>query len=131
MVVFAVETLKDPDVDHWLKLSVKRSKEPSLLKNPFRFRFKRYERKKTYWLVFDVLPLYPNFTVWGWGLAGIIFFVWGLNFWVFAGLALGCGGFFWSTPFYYLMVRLGIRRNGYKGKIKILRLANLVRGVLF
>ena len=131
MVLYAIRVSRSRDVDHWLNQTKIRSKEPSMLKNPFTMRFKRIKTKDGLILLFDVKPLYPNFTVFGWPLALVIYIILGLNFWVFPGMVLGLLGFFWTSHFYFWMSKIGIKRTGYTGKFQRIKMYKLVEEVMF
>ncbi len=131
MVVYAIRTGRSRAVDRWLCQTVERSKDNSIVRNPFRMRFRKFEKGRSLILVFDVKPLYPNVTVFGWAVALMIFFLFGPVFWVWPGVGIGMLGFFWSSQFFYLMTRAGLKRAGYKGSFERLKLSGLVSEVVF
>lgn len=131
MVVYAVKTEHSGDIEYWLKETTKRSEDQSMLKNPFKMRFKKFKKKKGLILVFDVKPLYPNFTPFGFVIAFGVLCIFGPVFWVWPGLVLGMLGYFWSSEFFLFMTKLGIRRAGYKGVFKRIRLRALIEEVMF
>lgn len=131
MVIYCFETEKSSEVLNWIKLTREKSKETDFVKNPFFFKIKRVTIKKRFLLCVDILPLYPNFTIYGWfGLIGS-FLILGWGWWTWPFLALGCLGFFWSSPFFYFMTKLGLRKNGYKGKIKMVLPDYFLKEVFF
>lgn len=131
MVLFAMRTGNSRDVERWLSQTIARSKEENMLRNPFNMRFKKVRTKKGLLLVFEVKPLWPNVTFFGWLIAFTLFVLLGPSFWVWPGIVLGCLGYFWTSEFFYLMSKLGIKKAGYSGEFKRVRLSKVVEEVMF
>ena len=66
-------------------------------------------------------PIYPRFYFTGLFLMAIaLFFARGFIYWVIPGLIIFSAGIFWSRFFFYFMLRLGLRKAGYKDVIRLL-----------
>lgn len=133
MVVFALRTDHCGAVEKWLRETKTRSKSENFLQNPFKMRFRRYRSENGLILVFDVRPLFPNVTFFGWIIAVAVLFIFGrVNWVVWGGVILGMLGYFWTADFFYQMSKIAIKKAGYKGsKIKRIRLSSLVEEVMF
>lgn len=79
------------------------------------------EDKDSYVLSID--PLIPRFYLIGPFMVAAVLFFTGLrlSWWLAPGIALTLSGFFWSTPFMYLGLRLGLRKQGYNGTVRRIR----------
>ena len=130
MSLYAVKVDKTESVDAWIVATKERSKIKNLLKNPFNWKIRKRSCGGEWIVVFDVTILFPNFSIFGWMSALVIFFVWGWTPWLLPGLVVGCTGFFWSPVFFYLMTRKALRKAGYEGPIKRMWLKAVVKEVV-
>ena len=106
-----------------------RSREDSLVKNPFKINAKLYESKELFFLM-DITPVYPP--VYWFGLLVLIpFIVFGwFNWFLLIPILLFSIGFLWS-PYFYLLVLWGaIRKNKYKGDVKVLSKDKIIKRLL-
>jgi hypothetical protein len=53
-------------------------------------------------------------------LSGLIYVMWGVNFWFWVGLAIASIQILKSNAFFSFMTKKGIKKAGYTGRIKIL-----------
>ena len=115
----------------WEKALNERTKESSVLKNPFRVEFKTMRVGGDCVCVFDIRPLWFNFSVFGW-LAGFgSLLVVGVSWFLIPSIIIGSLGFFWSPLFMRWGIRRGLRRYDCEGSIKKVRLRDVVRLTLF
>jgi len=96
-------------------------------RNPFETKIKHLSMNET---VLIIKPVYPRF--WLFGLLPLaigLFFGWKVSIWiglsvVFLGVA------FWSAPFYALMLYFGLRKSGYKGKVRFMSMNKIVEEMI-
>jgi len=128
MVLFVVRTKDKAEVRQWFDDTRKRSKDASIVKNPFRWKLKIIKQGRNLVMVCDVQPLIFNFTIFAWISAFAIFFIWGAHLMVLISVIIGMGTYFWTSDFYYQMTKLALRRKAkYSGPIKRVKLAELIR----
>jgi len=84
-----------------------------IAKNPFdaRYRFLNDES-----LVLSITPIYPKFFVFGL-LPLILGFILNLPTVLVIGCIIFGMGILWTSPFYMLVIFLGLKKHGYKGKV--------------
>lgn len=70
-------------------------------------------------IVLSIRPIYPNYSVWGWVAAAVTFPL-GIRWLTFTWVAVGLLGFFWTKYFFISMMKLGLRKAGYKGPIEVI-----------
>jgi hypothetical protein len=99
--------------------------EPNMLLNPFTggLHYEPYakDNKPRVRVLVLIKPIYPNFSIFGWMTAIVIYLLWGWSYgWILLPVGIGCLGFFYTDYFYMLMLWAGLKKNGYKGKIRFL-----------
>lgn len=117
MCLFAVESEKNNLVKSFLWDSNLR-----LQSNPFlKGRIIRVIGEEKDHYVVGMIPLIPRFYLIGpFLIAGVLFFTGlRLTWWLLPGIILSMTGIFWSQYFAYAGLRLGLRKQGYKGYIKM------------
>ena len=128
MVVFAIETKTNGIVQGFMEATHKRLQSCRLAENPFSGGIVRIRNTCTAPIyhdkfLIDMTPLYPP-TYLG-GLFIIIpTLVWRgltLNGFLVAGLILLSTGLLWSRYFMFVMLKLGIRKAGHRGPIKLIK----------
>lgn len=127
MILYAIKTDKDPAVDTWIKETKERSKENSMLKNPFMWKIKKVKKNIT---VFDVRVLFPNFSWMGWVTGVMVLFVWGATKWLIPCMIVGGLGIFWTGEFFFWMTKKGLKKAGYSGPVKRLKLREVIQEVV-
>lgn len=130
MAVFALRTEDHSTVDEWVYASIQRGRYLPATKNPYEWRFKKVRRKDSLLIVCEAKPLIPQFFWGGWIAGAGVFVVWGYHWVLWPCVLVGMLGYFWSSEFFYLMSRLALRKEGYKGSIKRVRLVELVKEVV-
>jgi len=124
MVVFGLHNKDNPIIDKVMLEIKDRGANVNPIANPFRIRITSF---KFGWVV-SILPLYPNYSIFGWLVALGVYMIWGFNWLVTIGIIIGCLGIFWTKYFYMLMLRLSLRKNGYKDKIKFITSDEILEG---
>jgi len=130
MVLYAFRTNRELVVEAWVKRTNKSLSGTNMLTNPFNGRVKQLGTKEGLVVVVDIRPLYPNFSVFGWMTAVVLFVLFGLSWWLLPCVFIGCLGVFWSNHFYFWVNKKSLRRALYDGSIKRLSLSDLVREVV-
>lgn len=127
MSVLAVRTEDKPEVRQWFNETRARSKTDRFIK----WKMKVIKSGKDLLLVFEFKPVIFNFTIFGWVMAFGVFFVWGLNWVVWAGVVIGMGTYFWTPEFCHHMTILALRKKAkYRGSIKRVKLSELIQEVV-
>lgn len=94
------------------------------LKNPFLggvIRWKLPESTHTYYTVV-IKPIVIKLYYMGLFLALIPILVTGnISIYSLPGIIIFALGFFWSKWFYYVMLRLSLRKKGYRSKVKLIK----------
>lgn len=132
MAIFSITTEHSDEVSDFIHKAKKKMESDDFLKNPFIADIIKIQQGHDNPLyVFSMSPIYFNFSIFGWFIAFAIFMIWGLNTFLIYPIILGCLGFFWSSTFFYCMAVLGLRKNGYKGKIKRLSCKQTLEKIYF
>jgi len=84
-----------------------------IAKNPFDARYS-FLNDKT--LLLSITPLYPRFFIFGL-LPLIMGFMLNLPTVLIIGCVICSMGVLWTSPFYMLLIYLGLKKHGYKGKV--------------
>lgn len=120
MVIFGVETEKESKaVDRFYKEVDEKLQGDNLVKNPFIGYVRRYGLVA----VVKMHPVYPR--VYWFGLLSLVLSVFfrgfGWSWWHLPGFILLGISFFWSRYCFYTLLLLGLKKKGYRGKVKLLR----------
>lgn len=127
MACFGVRLSKiNKEAKKFIKETNKRLNEEHILNNPF--------RNSGILLLDNVLccvfnPIYLNFPkIALFFLFPIIFYFKGfvLSFWYLPPLIMLVATLFWSKYFYFLFLILGLKKEGYDGKIKLIKKDDLI-----
>ena len=105
----------------------KRISENNLIKNPFTGTIKRIG---DIFLV-DLKPIYFNFTPFFiFPIIGLYLFM-GFTWIMIFPASLCLLSIFWTKYFFYFFFKIGVKKAGYKGKVKLLKDSETLRGVLY
>ena len=119
MTIIGVVTKKDPGAKSFFWSIIMRSKDENILKNPFKIKAQIIEEKELFFLM-DITPIYPPVYWFGFiVLIPFIIFQW-INWFLLIPGALLSISFFWSAPFYLIVLFVSLKKKGYKGSIKVL-----------
>jgi len=76
-------------------------------------------------------PIYFNFTWLGAGFC-LLSYIMFVRLWLIIPMVIFLLlGLIWSSRFYYIMLKLGLKKKGYKGFIKYLRPSEIIEEVYF
>ena len=131
MAIFGILTDNTKEVNEFLEKTIERGKEENLLKNPFRIDIRVFPSEKQIISVFRMTPVYFNYSLFGFPPLIFILALVGLTWWLLPFAILVSLGIFWRREFYYLMSRLGLRKAGYKGKIKFVYHSRIIEECIF
>ena len=124
MAVFGVETDADTSVIKFMKESHDRLQSNNIVDNPFNGRIIRAKDNNTkkYTYVVIMQPIYPKIYLIGLFYIGIALLFTGmrLSLWQLPGIILYATGIFWSKIFIYSGLKMGLRKYGYRGKVRLL-----------
>ena len=130
MVIFGIQlTEENKTTKEYFKTFTERLNENNMFHNPFSGNIKSLG-SGTY--VLDLNIIYPRVYYLGFALLVIGFLISGLKFnaWLLPGAVMLCFWFFWTRFFFVLMLRLGLNKKGYKGKVKLIGSDKIIRGFL-
>lgn len=134
MAVFAIQIKEDVSSLQYLQETRKRLQRESLLHNPFNGNVKRWHQKGNNLSFYglSITPIYPRIYLIGLLIALIPLIFTGLKFtvWNSPGLVLYAGGIFWSKYFYYVILKIGLRKNGFKGHVKLLNSKTMLERII-
>ena len=124
MVIFGVKVLDSEKVDSFIDKTNDRFDKVLFFKGML-FKFKNM-------IVVDMKPLlFPFYWL---GLVSFItiYYFWGFRpkLLTFAFIVF-CGGIFWTRYFFYFFLKIGIKKEGYLGKIKLMSHQDTLREVLY
>ncbi len=134
MVIFGIELDRNKESIAFMEETKKRLADNNPITNPFYGTVKKLplskEKKNNYVLVMD--PVYIRFYNIGYFLLAGAFIFTGLKLSIryLPGLILLSTSFFWSRFFMYLGLFFGLKKAGYKGKVKLLRDSTTLRNML-
>ena len=131
MAIVGLETAKDPKAAGcFAKIVLKSASEEGMVKNPFNISHKLKVLEDKLFFVLDIEPVYPPVFLFGFILLiPFIIFKW-FNFWLIAPLGLISIGFFWSDSFFIIMNIIALKKNGYKGEVKILTKTKIIKRLI-
>lgn len=130
MAFFGVEVEESKDLDLFIEETNKRFEGNNLVYNPFNARIIRRENK----LFVYICPVYFNypklaflFTSIGYlGFVGLKF-----SYWLIPPIIFLCLNVFWVGYFYFLIMKWGSRKKGYKGMFKYISKDEFARELIF
>jgi len=110
-----------------------RAKGLNWIKNPFHFFIKDFPIDDIHYRLYiiSIECIYPNVSYAGYPILIGSYYVWGINWFSWFGIALILSGFFWSKYFYYFMLTLGLRKEGVRSKVKLLSDNKVLKWILF
>jgi hypothetical protein len=131
MVIFGVKVYESPFVNRFVKDTNKRLSSKNMVSNPFRGGIKVIKQEKEVlndlFLIVKMEPLWPNispFVGFFLALGGIMFGA--PNGFFIVPITFFAIGFFWTSTFFLLGLKAGLRKLGYKGPIKMVQNKDLL-----
>ena len=130
MAQLGIEIDIDDKVIKYMTETHKRLQNDSLIHNPFVGKVKLIicQRKAQY--LIDMTPVYPKVYLGGVFLTVAPLLFWGFGWWLSFGVCIMSLYFLWTKYFIYLALRLGLKKIGYKGKVKILTNEEIINSLL-
>lgn len=131
-MVFAIELKETEESFRFFVKTKKRLKDKGIFKTPF-VKESLIVRRSPGFYIFDLrtyyLPVYFFGFVWIFG--SIVFSGFQLNASIIPGIVLTSVSFFWTDDFYYLMIKIGLKKSGYSGEVKrIISKKKIIRRLL-
>lgn len=133
MPVFAIKTDHREIVKCFIEDTNKRLDSKEITKNPFKgkiVRVKNYDCKLPDYYLVDLEPLYPPFYLGGL-FAVMINIVFYRAWLLWAGIIVFSLGFFWSKWFFFIMLRLGLRKAGYPGPVNLVKDKDAIKTIMY
>lgn len=135
MAMFVISTEADETVTKFVKETRDRLLSHNIVTNPFvgdvsRIDVAEDKRIRAYH-IFSMRPIWPNVTYIGWVGLLIILYAWGLTYFAIPFLVFGLAGFFWSPLFFFYMLKLGLKKAGYKGEVKMVGVSKTLHYIIF
>lgn len=132
MPCFGLEVEKDKKINSFIQKTNRKLKVSNILTNPF-MEDSHVMFKLPNLLAVYIEPIYPNFASYGMFFSFFIalVFVGFSKSWAYVpSLVFGTLSLFWNRWFYYAMMRAGIRKEGYKGKMKMLSYKETIKRLM-
>lgn len=127
MSIFCIKIIGNKYSKEFFNETIDRLKEENIVKNPFRGKIFSITKPPLDYYILDLTPVYPKIHAIGIYLLVIAFIFGGFSLWLLPGAIIYSFGFFSSSLFYYLMVILGLRKKGFKGKVKLVGKTRIIR----
>lgn len=128
MATFAIDLTENDESTKFFVDTQQRLETNNFVKNPFRGGVRKITGSM--YLVY-LEPVYFNFTPFIWVIVGALLFYKGWTWWLIIPMVLGSLGIFWSKYFFYYMLKLGLKKAGYKDKVKLVSLSDFIKKVYF
>ena len=123
MVIFGISTADSEELDHFIYKTNERFNKVLFFTGKL-FKFKDM-------VVIDMKPLIVKFYYLGLFSAVTIYYFWGFSKLLIPAFIVFAGGFFWTRYFFYFFLKIGLKKEGHTGKIKLISSQNTLRGVLY
>jgi hypothetical protein len=122
MAAFGIITIPNEIVDKFMEDTNERLEGDNFVKNPFYGKIKLIDDSNTCaWWAIVMRPVYAPYYWFGLlGATGILFIAQGWTNWAILPLLLFASGIFYNGWFFAFMLRIGLRKAGYTGVLKIL-----------
>jgi len=130
MPILGIESPFSMEVHKFIEQTDTKLQEKSLIKNPFIGKCKIVHRGELLTWVVIIDPVYPPWIpLIGIISLGLVFVFFGNTIpWLYVPCSvLALSLFFWSREFYYIMLRLGLRKNKAKGRHRLLSKTKIIR----
>lgn len=128
MAIFCIQAPYSETMRLFMEKTNHKLKSDNVILNPFTGAVKLYPGDLDRFLIV-ITPIYPRIY-----FAGLLLIVLPpmfnqvlISWWQLPGLILLMFGFFWSKYFFYIMLRLGIRKNVGKISLKLYNIEDLLK----
>jgi len=112
MVKFKVLLDNSTEAVNYMSVVSKKLESNNMVDNPFTATVKHIGFE---WLI-DINPIYPNYSIMGIIPFGIGLFT-GIKFLIFVGLLILVTHIFFTSLFYFVVIKTQLKRSGYKGYV--------------
>ena len=136
MANFAVQTEAAPEAVKFMLDTKERLKSNNILRNPFTGDIilvpnSKHTHDGNIYLI-KMEPIYPKYELFAVPLLSIPLFFTGLKltWWLLPGVFVASFGVFKSVLFMYIMLKIGLKRAQYEGKVKLLSKDELIGVVI-
>ena len=120
MTTFGIETDNNQAVYKFIEETNERLQVENFVKNPFKGKIVLVEQEETIKAGIHIEPIYPNpFYLGAVATLGLILLK-GFTLWSLIPLTLVLIGFLHTNIFFYIMMKQGLKKAGYKGKTKFI-----------
>lgn len=128
MAIFGLELRNSKPLTIFIDKTNIRLQENHMVKNPFYGEAKIYDG----FIVVEIRPVYMNPFILGLFvfLGPLVITNFKISWWLLPGLLLILSSIFWTSYFYIFMFMLGLRKEGYKGKVKLINDQETLRRLL-
>ena len=133
MALFGAITLNEDSAASYVTKTNEKFSDYNIVKNPFKGSIITKDIGDGELLhVVNISPLYFAYPIFGWLAVFIVFFMGGFrwNWLMLPGIILGSLCIFWTKYFYMLIYKIGIKKNGYKGKLRFIRNTKVIELLL-
>jgi hypothetical protein len=79
----------------------------------------------------SITPVWVDVSWFGWLGVLMPYLVWGWSNWLIFPIIIGLSGILWTKYFFFFMLKLGLKKAGYKDKIKLIHSEDIVDIVVF
>lgn len=127
MAVFGVRLSDSEELDRFINRTRENLIGDNLVRNPFVGDIKKVNGV----YIFNMKPIYPNFTMFGWVTLAITYFFKGFTWWFLPSIILISLGVFWTPHFFYFFFKQGLKHDKIFVKTKMLIGNELIKEVFF
>jgi len=127
MAVLFVELEKEKEALKFVNDFKLRTSEVNMVNNPFSSNTLVKDFKDKLVLAVDITPIYPQAYLFGL-IPLVIGIVFNIGWLTITGFSLFVGlGFFWTNIFFKFMFIIGLKKNGYKSKVRFMSIKEGLR----
>ena len=130
MATFGIETEKNINVIKFMEATHRRINSNNFLKSPFNGSVERISTTFKAFYVVDIKPIYPNIPLFAgviMAMICLVFFKWPF---IVASLIFFTLSLIWTRYFFQFMLKIGLKKAGYKENINFLSPGETLKRVL-
>ena len=130
MAIIGLELEENNIINDFIVTMQDRLKSNNLVKNPFNTKCYMSSKDGIKLFILSIDPVYFNYSIFGWIISFGAFVLKGFSWWLLPGIVLGSLGVFWSSHFYYYMLRFALKKKGYTGSILRLNQEEIIKRLI-